>query len=314
MKSVSLRAPAKLNLGLRLVGIREDGYHEIESIFAPIDLWDGLEIELLSGAHQIELEVGLSAGQGLPPELAAVSAGPDNLVFRAAEAFCRARDWNARIRIRLEKGIPAAAGLGGGSSDAAAVLNGLAALSGEPIDREALASIALSLGADVPFFLEPQAALVEGVGERILPLEGLPGADLVVANPGFSLATAEVYRAADALGNALTEPRPGSTMRAFSRLSWEIGAPGDKEASALWSELLVNDLEPAATRLCPPVGRWLGGMREAGATAVAMTGSGATVFGVFDSNRAASEAAEWLRQSSVWNRDHSWLQVSRLLV
>ncbi len=216
--------------------------------------------------------------------------------------------------------IPAAAGLGGGSSDAAAVLNGLSTLVGEPVDAATLEGLARELGADVPFFLDPRACHVTGIGEIIARLDGLPSCELVVANPGISLATAEVYRATDALGSALTEPRPGSTMRAFSRLRRENRDPGDQSAysigsrtHALWGDLLVNDLEPAARRLCPPVGRLLGAMREAGAIAASMTGSGATVFGVFESSEVAGEAADWLRGSATWGADQSWVRVSRLI-
>ncbi|MBW1886362.1 MAG: 4-(cytidine 5'-diphospho)-2-C-methyl-D-erythritol kinase [Deltaproteobacteria bacterium] len=320
--SLVLRTPAKLNLGLRLMGLREDGYHLLESVFAPIELWDELEIELLAGSHQIELEVASAAGDTLPAALGAVSAGRDNLAFRAAEAFCRALAIEARIRIRLVKIIPAAAGLGGGSSDAAAVLNGLSTLVGEPVDAATLEGLARGLGADVPFFLDPRASYVTGIGEIIAPLDELPSCELVVANPGISLATAEVYRATDALGSALTEPRPGSTMRAFSRLCRGNGDPGEESAHSnpmgprahdLWGDLLVNDLEPAARRLCPPVGRLLGAMREAGAIAASMTGSGATVFGVFESSEVAREAADWLRGSLARAADQSWIRVSRLI-
>ena len=249
------------------------------------------------------------------------------------------RGISARIRIRLEKGIPAAAGLGGGSSDAAAVLRGLAGLvegGAVPVSK-ALSEAALGLGADVPFFLDPRPSLVTGIGEVITPLDGLPSADLVIANPGISLDTAEVYRTADALGSALTEPRPGSTMRAFSRLSRENGDPREGFAShsptsqasdsgvpdfefetesrprELWSELLINDLEPAARRLCPQVGRLLSAMREAGAIGAGMTGSGATVFGVFESNVAAVAAADWLRRTPAAESGPVWIQVSRLI-
>jgi 4-diphosphocytidyl-2C-methyl-D-erythritol kinase len=355
---LSLRAPAKLNLGLRLLGLRDDGYHFLESIFAPIELWDELEIELVDGAHQIELDVGQVPDAALPPALACVSAGPDNLAFRAAEVFCAATGLEARVRIRLRKAVPAAAGLGGGSSDAATVLTGLAALAGKPSDPAELDRIAEGLGADVPFFLDPQPALVSGIGEIITPVDGLPSCHLVLANPGISLATAEVYRAADALRSALTEPRPGSTMRAFSGLCSESG--GSARASAgestgawerqgssptgvrdlsvsgpssgsqaksrsgsssgsgsrspqRWGDLLINDLEPAALRLCPPVGRLLGAVREAGAIAASMTGSGATVFGVFESSEAAAEAAERLRSSPALASGPSWVRVSRLI-
>jgi 4-diphosphocytidyl-2-C-methyl-D-erythritol kinase len=340
--AIELRTPAKLNLGLRLMGVRDDGYHLLESVFAPIEVWDRLEIEVQPGSQEIELEVTVDEESGLPPVLSAVTSGPDNLAFRAAVAFCQATGFEARIRIHLEKAIPAAAGLGGGSSDAAAVLSGLAALAGVSISASALDGLALGLGADVPFFLEPRASHVAGIGEIITPLDSLAETELVVANPGISLDTAEVYRAADALGSALTEPIPGSTMRAFSRLCDQNSDPRDgsqsmhspesaseprrnpggdpggesgraARSSLLWGELLVNDLEPAARRLCPPVGRLLAEMREAGAIGAGMTGSGATVFGVFESKEAADTAADWLRRAPTGGADSAWIQVSRLI-
>jgi 4-diphosphocytidyl-2C-methyl-D-erythritol kinase len=358
--AIELETPAKLNLGLRLMGVRADGYHLLESVFAPVELFDRVEIEILPGSRQIELEVTSSEAGGLPPALSQVTSGPDNLAFRAAAAFCEARGVEARIRIRLEKTIPAAAGMGGGSSDAAAVLNGLRALAGPRLERETVDGLALDLGADVPFFLDPRPSLVEGIGEIITPLEGLPSSDLVIANPGISLDTAEVYRAADALASALTEPRPGSTMRAFSRLCHENGDQRDgfspigafhldantKESartraetaaeigpetgpetgaetgiepearldvSDRWDALLINDLEPAARRLCPPVGRLLAAMREAGAIGAGMTGSGATVFGVFESSGRAQDAADRLRGTEKLRGDPAWILVSRLI-
>jgi len=326
--AIELETPAKLNLGLRLMGVREDGYHLLESVFAPIELFDHLEIEVLPGSYRIDLDVTSSEASGLPSALSRVPSEPDNLAFRAAAAFCTAAGLEARIRIRLDKAIPAAAGMGGGSSDAAAVLNGLLELTGAGLDAKALAELALELGADVPFFLDPRPSLVTGIGEIIRPIDGLPNADLVIANPGISLDTAEVYRAADALRSALTEPRPGSTMRAFSRLCHEKGDPRDElspvdafdspsetrlGASGLWDALLINDLEPAARRLCPPVGRLLGAMREAGAIGAGMTGSGATVFGVFGSRGQAREAADTLRETEMSRTDPAWIRVSRLI-
>jgi 4-diphosphocytidyl-2-C-methyl-D-erythritol kinase len=361
-ETVCVETPAKLNLGLRLTGVREDGYHLLESVFAPIELFDRLTVEVLPGPHQIELEVTTAEGADLPPALSGVTAGPGNLAHRAAEAFCKARGLEIHVRMRLEKSIPAAAGMGGGSSDAAAVLTGLARLTGG--SEAGLEAIALGLGADIPFFLAPQTSLVTGIGEIITPLEGLPNTDLVIANPGISLDTAAVYQAADAMGSALTAPKPGSTMRAFSRLCHQIGDPRDTqdpiqaarsvhldpharsaEASGLrlgasrlhlgasrlrdsWGQLLVNDLEPAACRLCPPVGRLLAAMREVGAVGAGMTGSGATVFGVFESKQRAAEAAAALvrpdrvdgraqrdidRERASSKGDAAWVRVSRLL-
>jgi 4-diphosphocytidyl-2-C-methyl-D-erythritol kinase len=195
--------------------------------------------------------------------------------------------------------------LGGGSSDAAAVLRGLAALTageGEGVD---LGGVALGLGADVPFFLSPTPALVTGIGERIEPLESLPELDVVVVNPGVFLSTAEVYRATDALQSALTRSRPGSTMRAISRLRDETG----HLAPAL-GELLINDLEPAARRLCPPIARLIDRLRDLGAAGASMSGSGATVFGVFASREQANQAAEALR---VPGSGADWIRVTRVI-
>ena len=308
-----LRAPAKVNLGLRLLGVREDGYHTIESVFAPVAIWDELEIEVAPGAPSIELQLGeaptgAAVEAALPASLADVGDGADNLVVRAADAFCKHTGLEARIRLRLTKGIPAGAGLGGGSSDAATTLRGLASLVGSPPPPAALQEIGLGLGADVPFFLAPRPAWVGGIGERIEPLEGLPALDLVLANPGISLATADVYRAADALHGALTGSGAGSTMRAFSKLRDETG-----DLAPALGDLLVNDLEPAARRLCPPVARLIERLREAGALGVTMSGSGATVFGVFASRGAASEAAERLRAGGASEPGTTWIRVTRII-
>jgi 4-diphosphocytidyl-2-C-methyl-D-erythritol kinase len=301
----SLRAPAKINMGLRLLGIRDDGYHTLESVFAPIEIWDDLKLEVSPGEPRIDLEIEPVVSDELPVRLAAVTAGPDNLVVRAAAAFCKQTGVEARIRLRLRKQIPAGAGLGGGSSDAAAVLLGLASIFDRELEHEMLCALALSLGADVPFFLSPSPALVSGIGEKIESLAGLPALDLVVANPGIPLPTVEVYRATDALRSALTEPKPGSTMRAISRLRGETG-----DLAPALGELLINDLEPAASRLCPPVARLMKRLREFGAIGVSMSGSGATVFGVFESEDGASQAAEMLRASE---SDASWIRVTRII-
>ena len=301
----TLRTPAKINLGLRLLGVREDGYHTLESVFAPIEIWDELELEVSPGSPRIDLEIEPSVPGELPVALSTVAAGPDNLVVRGAEAFCKQTGLEARIRLRLRKQIPASAGLGGGSSDAAAVLLGLASLFDGELARETLHALALSLGADVPFFLSPTPALVSGIGEKIEPLAGFPAFDLVVANPGDLLATAEVYRVADVLRSALTEPKPGSTMRAISRLRGETG-----DLAPALGDLLINDLEPAARRLCPPVARLMKRLSEAGAIGVSMSGSGSTVFGVFESGDGASRAAEMLRAAE---SGESWIRVTRII-
>jgi 4-diphosphocytidyl-2-C-methyl-D-erythritol kinase len=199
------------------------------------------------------------------------------------------------VSIHLRKGIPAGAGLGGGSSDAAAVLCGLRDLSGLVSPPGELARFALELGADVPFFLAPRPALVTGIGERIEPVKGLPELAVVLVNPGKTLATADVYRMADQLGVALTKQSPGSTMRALSGLTRENRDAAPALRDLLIKDLLVNDLEPAARRLCPPLARIADRLDRLGASAVSMTGSGATVFGVFATERSAREAVSGWR-------------------
>jgi 4-diphosphocytidyl-2-C-methyl-D-erythritol kinase len=179
-------ARAKLNLFLELLGRRPDGYHEIDSVFAEIDLHDTLTIE---PCNALSLEV-----EGL-----AAPAGPENLAYRAAEAL------NARVRIRLTKRIPIGGGLGGGSSDAAAVLRALGA--GVPPER--LHGIARSLGSDVPFFLTGGTARCRGVGDLVEPLGGPKGRRFLLLVPELHMATARVYSVA---GPLLTGPRRNATV------------------------------------------------------------------------------------------------------
>jgi 4-diphosphocytidyl-2-C-methyl-D-erythritol kinase len=278
VRTLELRAPAKVNLGLRITGVREDGYHTIDSIFVPLaagDLSDRVALEVDDApAAASELRLSGDMAAGLP-------TGPDNLALRAARAFLERAGLAVRVRVVLEKHIPSGAGLGGGSSDGAAVLRGLAGLFPAAVAPHELAGIALSLGSDVPFFLDPRPSRVRGIGEQIEPLPGLPALPLLVAHPGISLATAQVYAAWDEAGGGLTRNPARPTMPpAFG--------PG-LQASAL-RELLENDLGPPAVRLCPPIARLEEKIASLGALAVGMSGSGAAVFGVFG-DRAAAEAA-----------------------
>lgn len=285
-------APAKVNLGLRITARRADGYHELESLFAPLDLADDVELEAEAApGRRVRLELR-GAAQGIPSD-------GRNLAVRAAQGFLEAAALEAEVRIRLTKQTPAAAGLGGGSSDAAAVLRALAARFPDALAADALAKLALGLGADVPFFLDPRPTLVRGIGERLEPVAGLPALALVLVNPGVALSTAEVYAAYDALqpkpsGGGLPDPRP---------ILADPGGAGEALAA-----LLANDLEGAAVRLCPAIGRLREHLRALGALGVALSGSGATVFGVFEDAgraRAAATAPGWPR--------HAWVRVAATL-
>ncbi len=293
----SLAAPAKINLGLKILGRRSNGYHELESLFLPVSLQDRLTLEV-SASRDAEVELSLL---GEPARVAGVPNDGRNLAFRAAERFFAVSQIRARARIELEKRIPAAGGLGGGSSDAAAVLRGLAELFPEALSPDELAGLALDLGADVPFFLDPQPSVVTGVGEGIEKLEGIPELALLLVHPGIPLATAEVYRAYDALSASLTERKPGSTMRAVSRMRGSAWLDsGNREALG---NLLENDLEPAAVRLCPPIARLREQFRSIGALVVGLTGSGPTVYGVFEDEASASQARLELNpEAKVWSQ------------
>jgi 4-diphosphocytidyl-2-C-methyl-D-erythritol kinase len=261
-------APAKLNLCLYLGARRDDGLHELCSLFEPLALSD--RIEVAEAEHD---EVVCPGVEG------------ENLAARALAAL-REHGWEGPpLRIEIAKRIPVAAGLGGGSADAAAVLR-LAA--GEVAELE---QIALELGADVPSQLQPALSLVGGVGERVERLPApVPHAVLLLPGGG-GLSTAAVFAEADRLGLGRSE---AELERLAARLREAAGAGA---SPLVYPELMVNDLEPAARSLRPDIGAALGALRGAGAAQALLTGSGPTAFGLFETLAAAEDAA------AVLNRD-----------
>lgn len=256
------QAPAKLNLCLYLGPRRGDGLHDLCSLFEPLALADPIEI-----------------GEATRDDVVCPGLEGENLAARALSAL-RERGWDAPpLRIEIEKRIPVAAGLGGGSADAAAVLR-LAA--GEVDDLE---QVALGLGADVPSQLHPALSLVRGVGERVERLpEPAPHA-VVLLPDGGGLGTAAVFAEADRLGLG----RGADELEDLARRLREAAGAG---ASPLdYGEMLANDLEPAARSLRPRIGEALEALRAAGAPLALLTGSGPTAFGLFESLDAARSAA-----------------------
>ncbi|MDD3748421.1 MAG: 4-(cytidine 5'-diphospho)-2-C-methyl-D-erythritol kinase [Candidatus Bipolaricaulis anaerobius] len=257
MEGLRIHAHAKLNLVLRVVGRREDGYHLLQSLICAIDLAD--EIILIPQKRGIELSA--------PAELGPVER---NLALRAAHALLPAGE--PGVRIEIEKGIPAGAGLGGGSADAAAVLAGVNELLSLGRTWEELAAIGITLGADVPFFLGPSPAWLEGIGERVTPVAiPIPAAFLILVPP-FRSPTPDVYRAFDELDLPLsprTEPVPG---------------PG-----------FPNDLWPAAVHLFPELRRWRDLLARVAPGGVGMTGSGSALFAPFPSRSAAAAGRRRIR-------------------
>ena len=262
-----LRAPAKLNLCLYVGGRRDDGLHELASLFCPLLLSDRIEVA----------EAGGEADEVVCPGV----EGP-NLVGVALEAM-RARGWtSAPLRIEIDKRIPVAAGLGGGSADAAAVLR---LAQGELPD---LAAIASGLGADVPSQLDPAFALVSGAGEVVETLPEPGGFAVVIIDDDEGLSTRDVYAEADSLGGARSEAE-------LAELRSRLRAAAGAGASPLdYTELLVNDLQRAAISLRPGIAEALAALDEVGAAHSMVTGSGPTAVGLFADMVAADAAVSAL--------------------
>ena len=260
----------------------------LDSLFVPLDLADSLRIEAEPASGPVSEVAFTLRGAADAPSVESVPADASNLAVRAAEAFAARGGRPLRVAIELDKRIPTGAGLGGGSSDAAAVLRALDAKFPRELEPGELAEVALGLGADVPYFLDPRPAWVSGIGERIEAAAGVPALPCVLANPGVSVATAAVYAGFDAAAGALTTPGPRPTMPAL------FGPSGSGALQAA----LRNDLEPAASALCPAIPRLKARLGGLGARAVGMSGSGATVYGVFESREQAAEAHLALQASA----------------
>ncbi len=258
-----VQAPAKVNLTLRVLGRRPDGYHDLESVVAAVTLFDVLEFSASDGLHL--------ACEGIP-----VSAGEDNLVLRAARLLRTESGTHAGARVRLQKRIPPGRGFGGGSADAAATLVALNAFWGLNLAREDLARLGARVGSDVPFFFGSPVAILRGRGERLEAVRARSAWWLALAWPDYGLATVDVYAALDRLAESVNG-RPEATA-----ILEALEGPASEAAA-----LLVNDLEGAARRVR------LDGMdlravfRQSGAEAVGMTGSGSAYFALADTEGQA---------------------------
>ena len=259
---VEVRARAKVNLGLEVLGRRADGYHELRSVMWAIELADRVTLEASRGGIALECAA---------PD---VPRTPDNLAWRAAELVRRETGSATGVRIRIEKRIPVAAGLGGGSADAAAVLAGLGYLGRRRLGRRRLEALAVTLGMDVPFFLGRSPALAWGRGEELRPVQASTDLSLVIANPGFPLATRDVY--------ARLEPGDYGDGRRVDALVTAL-----RRGTAAVAAAVANGLERAAARLWPGLTEIKAALVGAGCLAALMSGSGPTVFGIAPSHRAA---------------------------
>ena len=276
---MKIRAPAKINLSLRVVGRRADGYHLLDTIMLPVSLYDEIDI------RKVRLRV--KNKKLAPPSIEVICNHPlvpndeTNLVYRAARLLLEKAKSEQPIEIRIRKRIPVGAGLGGGSTDAAATLVGLNRLLKLGFTEKKLERLGLKLGADVPFFIRGRPARARGIGERLQQFGPLRRLWLVILYPGFPVSTAWVY------GNLpvkLTKPSVNTSIASL------LTGPG------CVANLLVNDLERVSLSRYPKIGSLKRALLRAGAAGSLMSGSGSSVFGAFKSKQKAAAAFRRLRQ------------------
>ena len=255
MKIFKIKAPAKLNIRLKVTGRRSDGYHELVSIMIPIDLFDLLE-----------LTIGQGGGLKLACEGLQVPTDENNLAFKAARAFFSRTGLREEASIKLIKNIPVAAGMGGGSSDAAATLMALNEMWAKPLSSSEMHDLAMGLGADVPFFLERKPCLARGIGEILEPLESWPKWWFIIVHPPIEVSTSWVY---ENLKLELTTDEYDYIKKILSHAPISI------------PKILENDLERVTSATFPIVETIKNSLIETGALGALMTGSGPSVFGVF---------------------------------
>jgi 4-diphosphocytidyl-2-C-methyl-D-erythritol kinase len=265
---VRMRAFAKVNYALEVLALRDDGYHGISSVLQSISLADEVEIERSGGRFELRVE----------PEVAEVGPPEHNTVYRAWRLLCELSGAALPVRIRLHKKIPAEAGLGGGSADAAATLYGLNELFSLELDHAELRDLASRIGADVPFALAGGTALAEGVGDILTALPAPPVHHLLIAKPERGASTGGVYRAYDA--------RPG---RGAGSVKAVVAALRSGDLPAL-ARAVGNDLEHVTAGFVPEVRVYRENLMGMGALGAAMTGTGTAVYGIFESEDEARKA------------------------
>jgi len=271
-------ACAKINLGLRILDRRPDGYHNISTVFQTVGLGDEVDISFWRGESQ-SLEFSCDR-----PDL----DNTENLAWRAADMALRRLDIQARVRVRVRKEIPTGAGLGGGSSDAATVLLAFeSAILGKRVRRSTIHDIACELGSDVPYFLTAGTASGTGRGTDVVPVPDLPRKPVVLVLPDIEVSTAWAYRALAESREGLTPPDPESKIVGFggSLIPFQFGDRDVRPGS------LLNDFEGVVFQRFPILGELKGKLLALGARPALLSGSGSTVFGLFDSDELAEVAA-----------------------
>lgn len=270
---MKVNANAKINLGLDIVSKREDGYHELNTLFCELKLHDEIDIEI---TEKIEISVTCS-DQNL-------SCGSDNLAYRAAEILFERYNPGRGVKIHIIKNIPMGAGLGGGSSDAAAVLKTVNSLFKFNLDNDELRNTGAKIGADVPFFIEGKMAQAKGIGEKLMHFEGCHLPPMLIIKPEISIPTGWAYNTVDESKNVF-HPDIESLIRAVKT--------GDYEGICRYAG---NTFENAITERFPVIKQIKSRMRELGAGTCVMTGSGSALFAIFKSEEMVLNATEILKK------------------
>ena len=266
-------APAKLNIRLKITGRRPDGYHNLVSIMAPVSLYDRIELQITSRKLITISCEGFSA-----------PTDKENLAYRAAQAFFAHTGIERGLSIKLKKNIPVAAGLGGGSSDAACVLKALNQIWSSPLSARELAELALALGADVPFFLTEKPCIVRGIGEILDPIEKWPKLWYIIVTPPIKVSTAWVY------GNLNWSPLESTGELELTKDEYQFIIANLKKKALVIGRILENDLERVTASHFPAIEDIKRALMDSGANGVLMSGSGPSVFGIFESKDQARQA------------------------
>ncbi len=261
---VFIFAPAKINLGLRILGRRPDGYHDLQSLFVPLSVGDELVCEALPNGwegHCDRTDVPMDEG---------------SLVGKAFHFAAHSLGYSGGLRVTFKKKIPLGAGLGGGSSDAASVMRMVERLTGRLLSPQLYPEVAMTIGADIPFFLKDGPKWVEGIGERVTPIFQIPKLSILVVNPGISIATSWVYQ--NLKPEVLTTPRSAASLpTAFASVADLL-------------PYLTNDLESVVLPHTPVVAELKTRLEILGADAALMSGSGSTVFGLYSDPQKRDQA------------------------
>jgi 4-diphosphocytidyl-2-C-methyl-D-erythritol kinase len=270
---MKILSPAKINLFLHVIGKRSDGYHELVTLMCPIGLFDTVSLDFDTKETSVTC-----SHPGVPQN-------KKNLAYKAAVSFFNALEKQEHVKINIDKHIPVAAGLGGGSSNAATVLLALNRHFGSPFAQKDLMAMSLSLGADVPFFIYRKPAIATGIGEKLKSYERPLPFRILLVYPGFEVSTAEIYKN---LNLGLTKCKNKNNYNGFMKQKFDV------------ANHLCNDLEAVTASMYPDVQVVKEALLRSGANGALMSGSGPTVFGLFCDSDKAREAYDSLSQNKQW--------------